>query len=147
MAGKLLGYFEDIRRVPFSMNRYAGIFRNARGPSSPFIDLYCYEGAENYPPEYVFVFDINAQLGLTLYPLILRGLDANRPGYLDPDFFAFDIARERDVGYKAVQERQEVTISSEGDYAVVYNEIMGRFGTDRPQTWVQGMQLKPRDVE
>ena len=78
MDGKVLGFFEDIRLMPFSKNRHSGIFRNARGPSLPFIDIYQYEGADNYPAEYVFAFDVEKQQGLPLYPIILRGLDTTR---------------------------------------------------------------------
>ena len=46
-SGKLFGYFEDARRKPFSMNTFQGIFRNARGASPPFIDVYeCQDGKE-----------------------------------------------------------------------------------------------------
>jgi hypothetical protein len=87
------------------------------------------------------------QRGLSLYPLIVRGLDARRPSYLEPDFFAFDIGREKDVGYKAVQERQEVTLDGESEYAVVYQEIARQLDSDQMQSWIQGVQLKPRDLE
>jgi hypothetical protein len=147
MADKVLGYFEDIRRMPFSMNQYAGHFRNACGQSSPFIDFYYYQGPENYPTEYVFIFDISEQRGLSLYPMILRGLDSDRHHYLEPDFFVFDIAREHDMEFKAVQERQEVTISSKSEYAVVYDEITRRLEGDQLQHWIKGIQLKPRNVE
>ena len=36
-----------MRRKPFSMNTFQGIFRNARGASPPFIDVYeCQDGKE-----------------------------------------------------------------------------------------------------
>lgn len=147
MAGKLLGYFEDVRPMPFRTDRYTGIFRNARGSSPPFIDIYRYEGAQNYPPEFVFVFDVESQRGLSLYPFILRGLDTTRTAYQDPDFFIFDIARERNVGFRAVQEREEVTLDPEGEYAVVYNDIAKRLETDQRQSWIHGVQLTPREIE
>jgi hypothetical protein len=55
MHGKVLGYFEDARRKAFSMNTFQGIFRHARGASPPFIDVYEYEGTEDFPSEFVFL--------------------------------------------------------------------------------------------
>ncbi|MGQ0445561.1 MAG: hypothetical protein ACT4O2_10665, partial [Beijerinckiaceae bacterium] len=147
MAGKVLGYFEDIRPMSFRTDRYTGSFRNARGSAPPFIDRYRYEGKQTYPPEFVFAFDGETQRGLSLYPLILRGLEKTLTAYHDPDFFIFDIARGRKIEFRAVREREGVSIDPQGEYAVVYNDVASRLDSDQHQSWIKGVELRPREID
>src|SRR6202044_2456765 len=67
-TGRVFGYFEEVRRKAFRTDRYTGIFRSARGPSSAFNDIFSFEGPESFPQEFVFVFDLARKTGLHLSP-------------------------------------------------------------------------------
>ena len=115
LHGKVLGYFEDARRKKFSMKTFQGVFRNARGASPPFIDVYEYEGPEDFPQEFVFLIDIHQGLGLPLFPMLVRGIDKGRSHHEEPDFFLYDIVRQdgKEVAFKAVQERTEIVLDQQ----------------------------------
>jgi hypothetical protein len=118
-SGKLFGYFEDARRKPFSMNTFQGIFWNARGASPPFIDVYEYEGSEDFPQEFLFFFDIQRGAGLPLFPMLVRGIDKARSHHEEPDFFLYDIVRQdgKETAFKAVQEKSEISLDSKDHLA------------------------------
>jgi hypothetical protein len=149
LAGKAFGYFEDGRRKPFSMNTFQGIFRNARGPSAPFIDIYEFEGTENFPPEFVFLFDIERGEGLPLFPLLARGLDGKRGYYGEPDFFVFDIVRRNDteIVLRAIQEKEEVVLQSQGEFPELFESLSKSLAEDRPCTLIKNIALTSRLVE
>ncbi len=115
LRGKVLGYFEDARRKKFSMKAFQGIFRNARGASPPFIDVYEYEGPEDFPQEFVFLIDLQQGVGLPLYPMLVRSIDRGRSHHEEPDFFLYDIVRQggKEIGFKAIQERAEVVLNED----------------------------------
>jgi hypothetical protein len=149
LAGKAFGYFEDGRRKPFSMNLFQGVFRNARGPSAPFIDIYEYVGAENFPSEFVFLIDIERGEGLPLFPLITRGLDGQRQYYGESDFFLFDIVRrnETEIALRAVQEREEVVLQSKGNFPELFQSLSAYLVEDRSCALIKNVTLKSRLVE
>jgi hypothetical protein len=146
-SGKVFGYFEDARRIPFRRDRFRGVFRNARGPKGPFIDVWNFEATEDLPSEYVFLFDTETGRGLNLFPLVLRGLD-RQAGYDDePDFYVFDISRDREVGFRAVQERAEVIITpATSEYQPVWAEIAKRLQNDELISWSEGFEFKIREM-
>jgi hypothetical protein len=146
LGGKTFGYFEDTRRKPFSMNKFQGIFRNARGHSAPFIEIYEYEGSENFPPEFVFLFDVERGNGLPLYPLIVRGLDNKRSYRAEADFFVFDIVRRNDteVAYRAIQERDEVVIFAQSEFPELFQNVSECLAQDPNCSLVEGIALKVR---
>jgi hypothetical protein len=145
-SGKVFGYFEDAKRKPFSMNRFQGVFRNARGSSPPFIDVYEYEGPEDFPSEFVFVFDVEQGKGLPLFPMITRGLDRNRSHHDEPDFYVYDIARaeNREIAFRAIQEREEVVLDANDNFPDLFRIVAEVLKTDQPFSVVEGIELKPR---
>lgn len=70
---KLFGFFEDVKKKQFQ-NVFAGVFRNAIGPSQVFTDIYKYEGDQTFSSEQVFVVDVDRSEGLPMSPLMLWGL-------------------------------------------------------------------------
>jgi hypothetical protein len=144
----VFGYFEDGKRKPFSMNTFQGVFRNARGPSAPFIDIFEYEGVENFPPEFVFILDLKAGEGLPLFPLFARGLDRQRSNF-DSDFFIFDIVRGNDseMALRAIQEREEVCLIKGGDFPELFDQLAMLLKQDQRGAFVDGVTLKSRRSE
>jgi hypothetical protein len=149
LGGKIFGYFEDTRRKPFSMNKFQGIFRNARGHSAPFIQIYEYEGSENFPSEFVFLFDAETGSGLPLYPFVVRGLDNKRSYRAEADFFVFDIVRRNDaeVAYRAIQERDEVIISAQSEFPELFQNVSECLAQDPNCSLVKGVMLKAKSTD
>jgi len=147
--GRVLGYFEDAKRKPFSMNTFQGIFRNARGASPPFIDVYEYEGREDFPSEFVFLFDVETGIGLPLFPLVVRGLDRARSHHEEPDFFLYDIVRagEKEIAFKAVQERDEVVSSADGRFPELFETAAAVVKEDAQTTLIKDVKLRPRSLD
>jgi hypothetical protein len=127
---RVFGYFDDARRKPFRTDRYTGVFRSARGHSLAFNDIYSFEGPESFPQEFGFVFDLAAKTGLRLSPWLIRGLDGGDAQYAEPDFFLFDIARGDEYGFKAVQEREGVSIAKGGPFVELYEAVTELMITD-----------------
>ncbi|SJM33610.1 hypothetical protein [Mesorhizobium delmotii] len=148
-TGKVFGYFEDARRKPFSINRFQGVFRNARGSSPPFIDIYEYEGAEGLPSEFVFLFDIQKGSGLQLSPMIARGLDRNRSHHEEPDFFIYDIVRanEKEIAFRAIQEREEVVLDGDKSFPELFQIVSAILNQDGPAPLIQNIELRSRSRE
>jgi hypothetical protein len=148
VAGKVFGYFEDGKRKPFSMNRFQGVFRNARGHSAPFIDMFEYEGAENFPPEFVFIFDIEKGEGLPLFPLVTRGLDRKR-SHFDSDFFIFDIVRGNDaeIALRAIHERDEIVLHKDCEYPELFDYLSTLLKEDQAASLAKVVTLKSRRSE
>jgi hypothetical protein len=148
MNGRVFGYFEDIKLKPFSKNRYQGIFRNARGPTATFIDIYNYEGSESFPAEFVFVFDIESGLGVPLFPLITRGLDQSKAYHAEKEFFLFDIVRRGglEIAWRAVQERPEVSLDGQGDLADLYSSVIEYLQTYQRHELVSNIALQSRSA-
>ncbi len=142
--GRVFGYFEEVRRKAFRTDRYTGIFRSARGHSSAFNDIFSFEGPENFPQEFVFVFDLASKTGLHLSPLVVRGLDASGTQYLEPDFFLFDIARRDEVGFKAVEEREGVTIAKGGSFVELYDGVAELMTEDPRRELIRDFEFTPR---
>ena len=69
------------------------------------------------------MFDLASKTGLHLSPLIVRGLDGSGAQYLEPDFFLFDIARGDEYGFKAVQEREGVSIAKESSFVELHKAV------------------------
>ncbi len=124
-AGKVFGYFENVKPKPFSIGHFDGIFRNARGPSQPFVELLEFSGTAPFSQELVFVCDPGQGKGLCLSPLVYWGLESNRLQYAQPDFYVFDRWSDRDkvFGYKAVERRKELEISNDGSLAVIFDQL------------------------
>jgi len=148
MNGKLLGCFEDAKRKPFSMTGFQGLFRNARGSAPPFIDVYEFTGPEDYPKEFVFLLDINDGIGLPLFPLLVRGLGRASSHYSEPDFYLYDIVKsgEKEIGFKAVQERDEV-ICNANTLPELFTELIPLLKEDRHVLPIQGISLRARGTE
>jgi hypothetical protein len=149
LSGKAFGYFEDTQRPRFSMNLFKGIFRNARGPSATFIDVYDYEGPENFPSEFVFLFDVEKGRGMRLFPLIARGLDSGRSYHSETDFFVYDIVRRNDteIAFRAVQEREEVVSNSTGDFSELFETVSAYLSEDPDTALIENIALKQRAIE
>jgi hypothetical protein len=147
--GKLFGYFEDARRKPFSMSAFQGIFRNARGASPPFIDVYEYEGSEDFPQEFVFLFDIERGVGLPLFPMLVRGVEKTRSHHEEPDFFLYDIVRQdgKEIAFKAVQERGEICLDSKSQLAELFGATAALLRQDPRLNLVTGVKLTMRSLE
>lgn len=148
MRGKVLGYFEDARRKKFSMKAFQGIFRNARGASPPFIDVYEYEGPEDFPQEFVFLIDLQEGVGLPLYPLLVRGIDRGRSHHEEPDFFLYDIVRQdgKELAFKAVQERTEVVVDLQA-LPELYADVTALLREDPAVALIRDIRLKKRSLE
>jgi hypothetical protein len=144
--GRVFGYFEEVRRKPFRTDRYMGIFRSARGHSLAVNDIYSFEGPESFPQEFVFVFDLDSKTGLRLSPLCVRGIDGGDAQYVDPDFFLFDIARGDAFGFKAVQEREGVSITKEGYFVELHEGVSNLMTTDPRLEPVRDFQFTPRTL-
>lgn len=149
LSGKLFGYFEDARRKPFSMNMFQGIFRNARGVAPPFIDVYEYEGLEYFPQEFVFLLDVERGAGLPLFPLLVRGIDQARSHHEEPDFFVYDIVRQdgKEIAFKAVQEKNEVSLRPNGALAELFTATDALLQQDPRLTVVIGIKVRTRSFE
>jgi hypothetical protein len=149
LSGKVFGYFEDTHRPRFSMNMFRGTFRNARGPSTTFIDVFEYEGAENFPSEFVFLFDVEKGRGLRLFPLIARGLDSGRSYHADADFFVYDIARRNDmeIAFRAVQEREEVVSNPTTEFPELFATLSGYLSEDPAIGLIEKIALKKRATD
>ena len=148
LNGKVFGYFEDGKRKRFSTTAFEGVFRNARGPAAPFIDIYEYESPENFPPEFVFVFDVAAGEGLPLFPLVTRGLDREQ-SHFDSDFFVFDIVRrdEAEIVMRAIQEREEIALEAGGELSQLFDHLSSYLERDQPSCVTKGISLKSRRSE
>jgi hypothetical protein len=146
MQGKVFGYFEDSRRKAFSMTGFRGLFRNARGKSSPFIDVYEFEGPDDFPEQFLFLVDVESGFGLNLFPFVVRGIDKSRSHYEEPDVFFYDISRgDNEIAFKAVQEREEV-ITSKTLYPDLFRAADGLLKADLYSPVVEGLKLSPRIV-
>jgi hypothetical protein len=146
MQDKVFGYFEDAQRKAFSMSGFKGLFRNARGPSAPFIDVYEFEGPEDFPQQFLFLLDIESGTGLHMFPFVVRGIDKSRSHYDEPDVFLYDSVRaEREVAFKAVQERDEV-VTSETSFPDLFSATIGLLKGDSPMPLVKGLSLRPRTL-
>lgn len=148
MHDKVFGYFEDARRKKFSMKAFQGIFRNARGSSPPFIDVYEYEGPEDFPQEFVFLVDLQKGVGLPLFPLLVRGIDKGRSHHEEPDFFLYDIVRHdgTEIAFKAVQERPEITLDGES-LPELFADVAALLREDVALIPVQDIKLTKRALD
>lgn len=142
--GRLFGFFQEARKKAFRTDRYTGIFRSARGHSSAFNDIYSFEGPECFPEEFVFVFDLSRRTGLRLYPLFVRGLEGDGSHHIDPDFFLFDIARDNEYGFRAVQEREGVSLSKESPFRELYESMTEVTTLDPRLEPIRGFEFTPR---
>lgn len=143
-SGKVFGFFEDTRRKPFSMDRFVGMFREAKGHSAPFIGVYEYEGAENFPAEFVFVVDLEKSRALPLHPFIVRGLH-NGSRQSEADFYVFDIAKnDGEIGFRAVQERPEVSLVESGPYPELFALVREYLKKDLPCSVCEPLSLRTR---
>jgi hypothetical protein len=142
--GRIFGYFEEVRRKAFRIDRSTGIFRSARGHSPAFNDIYLFEGPENFPREFVFLFDLNTKVGLPLCPLFVRGLETGEANHAEPDFFLFDIVRADEYGFKAVQEREGVSIAKAGSFVELHGWITELMSTDPRLEPIGGFEFTPR---
>lgn len=144
--GRVFGYFDEVRRKAFRTDRYTGIFRSARGHSLAFNDIYSFEGPENFPQEFIFVFDLASKTGLRLSPLFVRGLDGGDARHVEPDFFLFDIARSDEYGFKAVQEREEVSIAKGGQFVELHEAVAEFMTTDPRLEPIRDFEFTPRTL-
>jgi hypothetical protein len=145
--GKVLGYFENVRLKAFGRNRFQGVFRNAQGPSAPFIDVYEYEGVENFASEFVFLIDLKKETSLPMFPLLVHGLA--RSHYDESALFLYDIARngDKEIVFRAVQEGPEVVTSATDNLAELF-EATGEFLKQDPVINIGiGVKLRPRSLE
>jgi hypothetical protein len=149
LSGKVFGYFEDTHRPRFSMDLFKGTFRYARGPSATFIDVFEYEGAENFPSEFVFLFDVEKRSGLRLFPLIARGLDSGRSYHAETDFFVYDIVRKSDteIAFRAVQEREEIISNSDRDFPELFQTVSSYLSEDPVFPILENITLTKRTIE
>lgn len=147
--GKVFGFFEEARRKPFSMRDFQGIFRSARGALATFIDVYEYEGPENFPAEFVFVFDTTKEVGLPMFPLFARGLDNDRPNFAEPELFMYDIARagDNEIAFRAVQERDEVNLSAKGSFVDLYGAAAALLQGDPTISLIRDIRLRARSSD
>jgi molecular chaperone DnaK (HSP70) len=113
LNGKVIGYFEDIRCKPFSMNQYQGVFRSIAGQAPPFIGVYDYEGTENFPSEFLFCVDQKSNTALPLFPLLVGGLERSPSYRHEPDIYMFDIIRGSRISFRAIRGGEELSISNE----------------------------------
>lgn len=143
---RVFGYFGEVRRKAFRTDRYTGIFRSARGHSSAFNDIYSFEGPESFPQEFVFVFDLASKTGLRLSPLVVRGLDGGDTQYVEPDFFLFDIARGDEYGFKAVQEREGVSIAKGGSFVELHEGVAELMTADPRLELIRDFEFTPRTL-
>jgi hypothetical protein len=145
---KAFGFFEDARRKPFSKSKFQGVFRNARGPAPPFVDVLEYEGSEDFASEFVFLIDIELGRALPLFPMFVRGLDKARGPYSDPEFFMYDIARfgDREIAFKAVQDRDEVGLIKDGPFPEVFEATKQLLDEDAPISIIDGINLWSRSL-
>jgi hypothetical protein len=141
----VFGYFEEARRKRFSTGSYIGIFRSARGHSSSFNDIYTFEGPESFPQEFVFMFDLDTKIGFHLSPLFVRGLEGTNGLREEPDFYMFDIARNGGYGFKAITEREGVTITKEGG-GDLYDYVARLMASDPKSETISGFDFVPRTV-
>jgi hypothetical protein len=139
----LFGYFEDVRKKPFQAS-FRGIFRHARGPARPFVDMRGYEGSESLSPEMVFLCDAETGEALPLSPLFLWGLNLSGSRYEEPDLYLYDRGSEKEevFGYKSVQPRQELRIEHRGEFAPLFEQLRGMKSEDRRIGLVQGISLR-----
>jgi hypothetical protein len=144
LADKIFGYFEDVRAKPFTANNFAGVFRNARGSGRPFLDMYHYEGVENFPSEFVFLLDVEGGMGLNLFPLFVRGLDFSRGAYEEPDVFFYDFAKGQEIGLRAVQKRVGVSLEPDKMFPEVYDAVNSICVTDRHDKMILNLRLTRR---
>ncbi|MFT8307316.1 hypothetical protein [Acetobacter malorum] len=145
--GRIFGYFEDAQKKAFSKDRYTGFFRSARGPSSTFNDIYMFEGPEGFAREFVFVFDLESGTGLPLFPLFVRGIDGDTATHLEPDFFSFDLARDDRYEFKAVQEREAVTLEREGEFGELRAAVCELMEVDTALEPVVGFKFRKRMLD
>lgn len=144
--GRIFGYFEQAHKKAFSIDRYTGIFRSARGHSPAFNDIYTFEGPESFAQEFVFVFDLARGTGLPLFPLFVRGLDGAATAYVEPDFFLFDIVRDSRYGFKAVQEREPVNLELGGKFGELHAAVTTLTANDPHLEPVIGFQFSRRTL-
>jgi hypothetical protein len=140
----VFGYFEDMRQKAFRTDRYTGVARSARGHSLAFNDIYSFEGPLSFPQQFVFVFDLASKTGLHLSPWVVRGLDTGDASYGEPDFFLFDIAPGDEYGFKAVQEREGVTVAKGGAFVELYEAMVELMQTDPKREPITGFEFTLR---
>jgi hypothetical protein len=146
--GRAFGFFEQARLQFMSLNQHEGLFRSMRGPSAPFTEIHEYKGHLAFPPQFVFMFDVATGEGLPLSPLFVRGLDAGKDRYVEPDLYSYDIRKGggREVAYKAVQERGEIVLS-EQNIPQLFASISSMLEVDRQIEVVKGVTLQSRSLE
>jgi len=77
----------------------------------------------------------------------VRGLDAVGTQYLEPDFFMFDIARPRDeYGFKAIQEREGVSIVKGGSFVELHEEVAKLMTADPSLELIRDFEFTPRTL-
>jgi hypothetical protein len=144
LDGKAVGYFEEIRLEPSSMDEFEGLFRVATGPSPTFIRMYSYDGSENFPPEFLFLVDLGSGEALRLFPLFVRRLEQSRAHEREPDLFMYDFSRDEHVEYKAVQLRNPVNVDAT-QFPGLHKAIMRLFVDDPAVMAITRISLRPRE--
>ena len=76
----------------------------------------------------------------------MRGLDGGDAQYLEPDFFLFDIARGDEYGFKAVQEREGVSIAKGGPFGELHEGVAELMTVDPKLELIRDFEFTPRTL-
>ncbi|WP_093155511.1 hypothetical protein [Aliiruegeria lutimaris] len=141
----VVGNFESLRKIGFS-GRHSGIFREFKGASQPFSELYDYSGEGDFSPEFVYVVNLETGRAFSLTPLLIWGLGSLAGQMNGEDLYFLDVnlGRENEVRYVKVKIGEPVSPHEHSDTAEVAEATSLFFkGSWAPEP-VEGVELRSR---
>lgn len=123
LEGWRFGQFEGVVKRGFS-SVYTGLFRSAHGAHAPFIDIYQYQGAENFSNMEAVLVSPEGGLAVRLSPMMFW-TQADAKG--EQDVALLDSPFTKSCGYRTIAGGRGVSIEANSEHADLYrmcNEAM-----------------------
>lgn len=145
LANRAVGFFEHVTQKKFQ-SKFSGIFRSAKGPSAPFVEIFEYDGTQSFSSDQVFICDHESGQALSLSPLIIVGLAEATNHYEQEEMYLFDTDRAKDAtyAYRSVRPGKEQPITVQGDFSILFNMLHSMKEMDPELNLVEGIRLQTR---
>jgi hypothetical protein len=138
LMGWKFGGFEDVKRKGFSSKR-GGLFRVAHGSHAPFVDIFRYEGAEDFSDLEAVLVSQTTGDAFRLAPFLFWTPSDSRGGRT---IAMLDSVTDRVASYRTVEGGQAVSATEESDLAGLFmqcRELSMRDQLSEPVTCSQVM--------
>jgi len=144
LSGWRFGRFEDVKRRGFSNTR-SGIFRAAHGGHAPFVDIFRYEGAEEFSELEAVLVSPTSGRAIRLAPLLF---------WTEPDsggertVAMIDSVAEEAVSYRTVEGGRQILAAQGSDLSGLLSRCTELVATDRidESATCSGISLHPRST-